>query len=82
MIVCDECKDVSKKAFEVAIIVEKQDESKQRKPKPREVVRIPVALCEGCITTVCKSLGKMKAYGKLSRWNEEPQGGSDVGTQP
>lgn len=77
MIVCDECKSIIAKAFDCTIILEKEEEAKsktQRVPKRmkrREVVRIPVALCEKCITKVCSSLGKMKASGTLSK-REDP----------
>lgn len=70
MIVCDECRDVESKAFDCFIVVEKMDEPPRKanrvlKPKPREIVKIPVALCEACLTLVCKSLGRMKATGTI-----------------
>lgn len=31
---------------------------------PREIVSIPIALCDECITLVCKNLGHLKVSGK------------------
>ena len=68
VIVCDECRDVNKKAHEVALVVEKVDDPgrRGRKPRPREVIKIPLVLCEQCLTAVCKNLGYLKVYGNLS----------------
>lgn len=76
MIVCDECRDVNSKAFDCTIILEKEEDATTKRQKQegtpkrmkrREVVRIPVALCERCITKVCKSIGIMKARGTIGR---------------
>lgn len=73
MIICDECRDINAKAFDVALVIEKQDEyrataSNRRtiKKKPREVVRIPLVICDKCLSAVLKNLGKLKQRGELS----------------
>lgn len=82
MIVCDECRDVNARAFDCCIILEKTEdavskressEGKPRRIRNREVVRVPLALCEKCITQVCKSIGHMKASGTLGKRGREPK---------
>jgi len=80
MIVCDECRDVNVKGFDCAIVIEKQDEYKATaenrrrvKRKPREVCKIPVVLCEKCLSKVLKNLGHLKAAGQLSGYKPPEQ---------
>ena len=83
MIVCDECRNVDAKAFDCTIILEKEEQATTKsqrlehgtpkRMKRREVVRIPIALCEKCITKVCKSIGTMKQRGTLSKMGLETQ---------
>ena len=82
MIICDECRDVNVRAFDCSIILEKEEQAVSKsarlngtpgRMKRREVVRVPVALCEKCIAKVCRSLGIMKAKGTLGRCGIEQE---------
>ncbi len=71
MIVCDECRNVEAKAFECFVVVLKQDGPKKIgnrrvKTSPRQVVSVPVALCDECVSKVCKRIGVLKSRGNLS----------------
>ena len=59
MIVCDRCKNLKAKAFTCVVSVRKQV---VRPPAAddgfREIIAPTVALCDTCITEVCKIIGK------------------------
>lgn len=60
MIVCDRCRNPdSQPVFDCGLVIEKTDK-KNNRPRvvypPREVVKVPLQLCDPCITLVCKSM--------------------------
>lgn len=66
MIICDECKSLIDKAHECRIVLQKfEPASGKKRAKSRDVVTIPIALCEGCISKLCSKLGKLKNAGFL-----------------
>lgn len=61
MIICDNCKDITRKAFDCAIKIEKHDNEKPKlgkKSNGRTIITVPLHLCEQCITKQCKDVGR------------------------
>lgn len=53
MRVCDRCKSVKAKCFDIRVRVFKEDEE-------RQIIEIPYDLCNNCLTYLNTDLGKMK----------------------
>ena len=58
MRVCDKCKNITKSSYSCFISLLKQ-EQKGNKDTDREVKRIPMDLCEECITAMIPILGQL-----------------------
>ena len=69
MIVCDVCKRPEVIPSSCILAVRKlelklRDKKIGKKPKPRDIIKIPMALCEECIDRVCQRLGTL-THGRL-----------------
>ncbi len=56
MIVCDNCKKVGLTAFSCYVTLVKQEE-RGKKDQDREIKRLPIDLCESCITAMIPQIG-------------------------
>lgn len=70
MLVCDECRDINIPCLEFNLIIEKPpgDDGKGRKKpgRSRQVVCIPLTVCDPCMSKVLRNLGRLKQRGNLS----------------
>lgn len=62
MIVCDLCKSPKVMGYNCRVAIFKEDRS-PRKAQERQVVSMPLHICDRCVTNLSKELGK--AIGKL-----------------
>lgn len=65
MIVCDRCRMLDKGSSECFVVIEKK-ETKSGKPRTRRIVKVPIVLCEECLTIVCKHIGRLKRVVELT----------------
>ena len=73
MIVCDNCKKIGTIAFPCFVALLKQEE-KGKKDTDREVKRIPIDLCESCITAMIPQIGSF-ILNVRTRTPQEPTDG-------